>query len=50
MAKCTAVNDNWMDCTIVDGVARAMMKYNVREEGESVTVRDTLCYLIEVQP
>jgi hypothetical protein len=41
-ARIDAVNGEWVDLTIVSGRAKAMLHYNVREEGEAVTVRRSM--------
>ena len=46
--RADAVNGEWLTGTIIEGTAKALLDYNVREAGEDVTVRDTLSYLIEV--
>lgn len=46
--RVTEVNGPWAKGLITSGVARAIMRDNVREEGEHVTVRDTLSYWIPV--
>ncbi|MGL4574546.1 MAG: hypothetical protein ACRCV9_07130 [Burkholderiaceae bacterium] len=43
----TKVDETWATFTIVAGVAKAMMDYNVRDAGEEVTVRRTLCTFTE---
>jgi hypothetical protein len=45
--RATAVSGEWLTGTITDGIARAVLYYNEREEGEEITVRDTLCTLVE---
>lgn len=35
----TSQTDEWVTGTIVDGTAKAMLDYNVREVGEEVTLR-----------
>ena len=37
------VNGEWVCGQIVDGTATAMMDYNVKEAGEDITVRLSLC-------
>lgn len=44
--RITKVDGEWITGVITDGVASAMMRYNVREEGEEVTVRDVHSYFI----
>lgn len=46
--RATKVSDEWLTGVILDGVAGAIMEDNVRDEGEEVSVRNTLCYLNEV--
>ncbi len=43
------VSGEWATCTIVEGVALAVMSYNVKYEGEQLTVRDTLSYWIPLE-
>jgi hypothetical protein len=42
------IRGEWIDGTVVDGVAKAVMTYNVAHEGDSITIRDTMSYLIPV--
>ena len=44
-----SVNGEWATCTIVEGVAKAIMSYNVKYEGEEISVRDTLSYWIPLE-
>lgn len=37
-------DDEWVTVEIVQGIASAILSYNVREEGEEVTCRRSLCY------
>jgi len=46
--RVTAVNGIWADVLILKGKANAIMDYNVKEKGETVTVRDTLAHFAEV--
>lgn len=46
----TRVDGEWLTGQIVDGFAKAVMSYNVREEGEEITMRDSQVYLIPVPP
>ena len=39
-------NGEWIDGIIIEGKTNAVMYYNVREEGEKVTVRKSLCKFI----
>ena len=39
----TSVDDTWATFLITSGKAKAMLDYNEREEGETVTVRRSLC-------
>ena len=41
-----AVRDCWCELLITDGVASAVMSYNVKQEDEIVTVRDCLSIFI----
>lgn len=41
--------DTWATFEITDGRADAMMDYNIREKGEEVTVRKTLCTFVEIE-
>lgn len=38
-----AIDATWVHGVITDGVAGAMLEYNVRFEGEEITVRKSLC-------
>lgn len=42
-ANIVGIRDEWVDCVITDGKARAMLDYNVREKGETITVRRSFC-------
>ncbi len=44
-----AIRGEWMDGEVTDGVAKAVMRYNVAEEGDPITIRDTLSYLIPIE-
>ena len=44
-----SVNGEWAVCTIIEGVAKAIMSYNVKYEGEEISVRDTLSYWIPLE-
>ena len=44
-----AVNNEWVTCTIVDGVAKAVMSYDVKYEGDELTVRNTLSSWIPLE-
>lgn len=46
--KITALREEWIDGIISDGTAGAMMSYNVRGEGEEITIRDCHSYFIPV--
>lgn len=46
--RALSVHGEWLTGVIVDGVAKAIMRYNVAYEGDEITVRDTHSYLIEV--
>lgn len=45
----TGVDGEWVTGRIVRGVAGAMMRYNVREAGDEITVRASMTYLIELR-
>jgi hypothetical protein len=47
-ARVEAVRGEWIDLTVVEGTARAIMSYNVAYEGDHVTVRDSHTYLTKV--
>lgn len=44
----TRFDDTWADVLITDGKAKAMLDYNEREQGETVTVRRSFCTFEEV--
>lgn len=44
--RVTAIRGEWVDGEVIDGVAKAVMRYNVAEEGDHITIRDTQSYLI----
>ncbi len=48
--KVTRVSDEWLTGNIIEGVAKALMSYNVRDVGEEITIRDSMTYLIPVTP
>lgn len=48
--RCTGLAGQWMNGVITSGVAKAVMAYNVRDEGDEVTIRDVHSYLIQVSP
>lgn len=43
------VTREWVTGVIVEGRAQAFLDYNVKEEGEEVTVRDSLCSLTWIE-
>jgi hypothetical protein len=43
MMRVTDVNDKFITGVITNGKAGAMLSYNEREQGEEVTVRQSLC-------
>ncbi len=47
--RVTSVDGEWATGIITKGIARAIMAYNIRYEGDTVTVRDVLCYLTLVE-
>lgn len=42
------VSGEWISGIITSGVANALMSYNVKDVGESITVRDTHSYFVPV--
>jgi hypothetical protein len=44
----TKIDGEWITGTITEGVAKAMMRYNVRDVGEEITVRACHSYFIPV--
>lgn len=46
--KITRLDGEWITGQIVSGVAKALLRYNVREEGEEITIRDVHSYFIPV--
>jgi len=36
-------DETWVHGTVVSGVAKATMDYNVKEEGEEISLRKELC-------
>lgn len=44
----TKIDGEWITGTITEGVAKAIMRYNVRDVGEEITVRACLSYFIPV--
>lgn len=43
-----ADDTTWADVLITHGKANTLLDYNIAEEGETVTVRSTLCTMIPV--
>ncbi len=48
--KVTSQSDEWLDGEVVDGRAKAMLDYNVKEVGESVTLRKSFIRTATLQP
>lgn len=44
----TQCNETWADVLITGGKASAMLDYNEREQGETVTVRRSFCTFTEL--
>lgn len=42
-----AVDDEWVQGWIVSGTAHAIMDYNVKEQGENITLRISFCTILE---
>lgn len=47
LGLCTSVSGEWAEFEVVQGVAKAVMCYNVGHPGDSIDCRSGLCYLIE---
>lgn len=45
-----SVSDEWIEGIIVVGTAMAIMDYNIKEEGETVTCRRSLCCFYPMRP
>jgi hypothetical protein len=45
----TNIDETWADVLITDGRARAMLDINEREQGETVTVRRSLCTFTQLE-
>ncbi len=45
----TSVNDEWAEGVIVKGRAKALMDYNEKETGETITVRISFCHFVEIK-
>jgi hypothetical protein len=45
VAQVTAINGEWIDAVIVEGIAKAICDYNVAYEGEAICMRDSLVKL-----
>ncbi len=41
--------DTWATFEITDGIADAILDYNIQEKGEEVTVRKTHCTFVEIE-
>lgn len=46
--RCESVSGEWLTLTVTEGTARAALSYNVKYEGDRVTVRDSHTHLAEV--
>lgn len=46
--RITAASDEWVTGAIISGTAGALMHYNVKEEGEEVTMRATHCVFVDL--
>jgi transcriptional regulator CtsR len=46
--RVTKIDDEWITGMITEGVASAMMRYNVRDVGEEVTVRACHSHFIPI--
>ena len=44
------VSEEWIDGIIVTGTAKAMLECNVKEEGDSITCRRSLCCFYPMRP
>lgn len=44
--RITDLRGEWIEGVITEGVATALMSYNVKREGDSVTIRDCHSYFI----
>lgn len=42
------ISGEWADVEITNGIAKAVMDYNVREAGETIRVRDSMTYWTEL--
>ena len=40
--KVSKINEKWIEGTIVEGVADAMMDYNIKREGDFIIIRKEL--------
>jgi len=45
--KVESQSDIWINGTIIAGTTKAMLSDNVREKGEKITIKKSLCTLIE---
>jgi len=45
----TKIDDTWAEVLITNGRAKAMMEYNERDAGETVTVRRSFCTFTPVE-
>lgn len=44
------VSDEWVDGVVVNGTAKAVLDYNVKEVGDEITVRRSLCSFEAIKP
>lgn len=47
--RLTSIDKEWLTGKIIQGEAKAMLSFNVKEEGEEVTLRRSLCYFYPVK-
>jgi hypothetical protein len=43
----TAMDDTWVSGWIMNGTANAIMDYNVKQEGDDITLRISFCTILE---
>lgn len=48
--RVTRVNGEWLTGILLSDVAKAVLRYNVRYQGDEITVRDVHSYLVEASP
>jgi len=48
-ARIKSLSDDWVEMEIVEGVAEAMLDYNVKYTGETLKARQAFCTFTELE-